>query len=73
MAVMPDARPQTTAQRVAASRQRAIDAGAQRLPTGLLPPEAAQALDALVAAQWAPSRTAAIARALIEARRNHRI
>lgn len=54
-----------------ASEQRAIDAGAVRMPGGLLSTEAAQALDALVAAGWAPSRTAAIARALIEARKAH--
>ena len=61
----------TPAQRVRASEQRSIDAGAVRMPGGLLPPEAAQALDALVGAGWAPSRTAAIARALIEAHKAH--
>ena len=68
---MTDPKPLTLAQRVRASEQRSIDAGAIRMPGGWLPAEAAQALDALVAANWAPSRTAAIARALIEARNNH--
>lgn len=70
---MTDATPtaKTAAQRVAASRARAIAQGAQRLPSGLLPPDAARALDALVAAGWAPSRAAAIARALLEAHKNH--
>lgn len=71
---MTDPKPLTLAQRVRASEQRSIDAGAAiRMPGGLLPAEAAQALDALVAANWAPSRTAAIARALVEARNNHAI
>ena len=41
--------------------------GGRRLPGGSLQPDAAQALDALLAAGYAPSATAAISRALIEA------
>lgn len=54
--------------RVAASRARAITAGAQRLPSGLLPPDAAVAMDELVEAGYARGKAACIARALIEAR-----
>lgn len=59
------------AERVRASEARSIARGAQRLPGGLLPAEAAQALDSLVANGYASSRTGAIARALLEANRRH--
>lgn len=60
-------KPATPAQRVAASRARAIDAGARPTPRGMLPPDAARALDALMASGYAASATACIALALIEA------
>lgn len=69
---MQDITAQTTSQRVAAYRRRLIDAGAQRLPTGILPPDAAQALDHLVASGYAPSRVAAISRALVEAQKRNK-
>lgn len=62
--------PVPLADRVAASRARAIEAGARKTPRGMLTPEAAHALDALLRAGYAPNATACIVRALIEAARN---
>ena len=59
----------TIAQYVVESRRRAIAKGAQRLPDGLLTPEAAAALDALLAAGWASSRAQIVNRALVEAQK----
>ena len=53
--------------RVRASESRSIAAGAVRMPGGLLPADAAEALDQLVNSGYALSKTAAIARALIDA------
>lgn len=50
-----------------AYEQRQLDAGAQRMPGGMLPPAAAAALNALMRAGYAPSRARCIARALAEA------
>lgn len=55
-----------------ASEQRSIAAGAVRMPGGLLPADAAQALARLVAAGYAPSKTAAIARALLAAEKSQK-
>jgi len=46
---------------------RQIEDGAQRLPGGLLPSEAAQALQQLLDAGYADSKAGVIARALIDA------
>lgn len=46
--------------------QRQIASGARRLPGGLLPPEAARALDTLRARGYAGSLIGCIARALVE-------
>lgn len=60
-------RPATLAERVERSRAKAIAAGARPTPRGVLPPEAAAALDSLQASGYAPSATACIARALLDA------
>lgn len=59
--------PSMPAARVRRAERNAIEAGARRTPNGLLPKEAAEALDRLVAADYAPSETKVMARALIEA------
>lgn len=46
---------------------RQIAQGAQRLPGGLLPPEAAQAMERLLDADYGASKVAVIARALLDA------
>ena len=50
-----------------AHEARQLQRGAVRLPGGMLPPEAAEALESLLAAGYARSKVGAIARALIEA------
>lgn len=57
----------TLAERVRRAEAKAIAAGARPTPRGLLPPEAAAALDSLQAGGYASSATACIARALSEA------
>ncbi|MDN5939653.1 MAG: hypothetical protein L0H83_13465 [Salinisphaera sp.] len=52
--------------------RRQIESGARRMPSGLLPVDAARALDALIRAGYADSLTGCIARALIEARKRNR-
>ena len=47
---------------------RQIEDGAQRLPGGLLPAEAAQALPQLLDAGYADSKVGVITRALLDAR-----
>lgn len=54
-------------QRVRASEARAIAAGAARIPRGMLPADAAAALDKLLAQGYASSKAAVIARALVAA------
>ena len=49
-----------------AHEARQLQRGAVRLPGGMLPPEAAEALESLLAAGYARSKVGAIARALIE-------
>lgn len=46
---------------------RQLEQDAQRMPGGMLPPEAVEALHHLLASGYAPSKAAAIARALTEA------
>jgi len=61
--------PKTLSQRVRDSEQRRISSGARRIPGGILPADAAQALDALRAAGYESSYARVIARAIIEAHR----
>lgn len=61
--------PLTPAERVRASEARKVKAGGRRLPGGVLAADAAGALDRLQAAGYAPSATACIARALLDAER----
>ena len=65
-------RPATAAEMVRKSEARKIQAGGRRMPGGVLPPDAAVALDSLQASGYAPSATACIARALVEAQRGIR-
>jgi hypothetical protein len=60
-------RPATQAERNRASEARKVGRGGRRMPGGVLPPGAAEAIDSLQTAGYAPSATACIARALIEA------
>lgn len=60
-------KPVSLEDRVRASEARKIAGGGRRLPGGVLPPAAAQALDALVQRGYAPSATACIVRAVLEA------
>jgi len=65
-------KPVPLAERVGASVERALERGARRTPRGVLPPEAAAALQALLDAGYAPNATACIARALREAAATHK-
>lgn len=65
----PDDRPPK--QRAYESRLR--ERGGRRLPGGSLQPDAALALDALLAAGYAPSATSCIARALLEAAKRQKV
>lgn len=60
-------RPATAAERAAASRARRLEREQGRQVGVILSVEAAEALDALQVAGYAPNATACIARALIEA------
>ena len=66
---MTESRIKPLAQRVRESEARSLEAGAARMPGGLLPAEAAVALNELVGAGYALSKTAAITKALLEARK----
>ncbi len=55
------------AARVRRAERNAIENGARRTPNGMLSKEAADALERLVAANYAPSETKVVARALVEA------
>ncbi len=57
------------ATRVKEARQRVIDAGGRRLPSGMLKPDAAQALAQLLAAGYSDSEAGVIAAALLDARK----
>lgn len=59
----------TNAERVARARQKLLQEGGRRLPTGYLQPNAAAALDALLAAGYATTATGVIAAALLDAQR----
>lgn len=62
-------KPDTPAERVARSQAKRLATGAIRTPNGILPAEAAQALDKLHRTGYAPSATGCIARALVDAAR----
>lgn len=64
--------PVPLADRVRASEARKVEAGGRRMPGGVLPPDAATALERLQAAGYADSATGCIARALVEADRRQR-
>lgn len=57
--------------RVRSMESRKIEAGARRMPGGLLQPEAAQAIEALLACGFAANTTHVINRALIECANLH--
>lgn len=59
----------SASQRVAKARAKLLQEGGRRLPTGYLQPDAASALDALLAAGYAPTTTGVIAAALLDAQR----
>ena len=61
--------PLTPAQRVARAQTALVARGGRRIPSGYLQPDAAQALDALVASGYARSPVAAISAALMDAQR----
>lgn len=64
--------PRTTAQRVRKSEASLIERGGRRMPSGMLQPDAAQALADLVAAGYAASPVAVISAALLDAQRKIR-
>ncbi len=57
----------TATEQVRASEARAVERGGRRLPGGIIPPEAANALTRLLASGYATSATGCIARALVDA------
>ena len=57
--------PLTPAQRVARAQAALIERGGRRMPSGYLQPDAAAALQKLVACGYAPSPVAAISKALL--------
>lgn len=65
--VWPAKRPATASERASASRARRLERGQGRQLGVILPAEAAAALDSLQAGGYAPSATACIARALLDA------
>jgi len=65
--------PVPLADRVRKSEAKLRKRGGRRLPGGSLQPDAALALDALMAAGYAPSATACIARALVEAAERQKV
>jgi len=60
-------KPKTATERTNASIARRLATGARLLPRGVLPLDAATALDALIASGYAPTRTGVIAKSLIDA------
>lgn len=59
----------TASQRVAQARERLVAAGGRRLPTCYLQPEAAAALDALLAAGYGSTVAGVLSAALMDAQR----
>lgn len=66
---MTDHAPLTKSQRVEQSRARLVAAGGRRLPTCYLQPDAAAALDSLLAAGYGSTVAAVISAALLDAQR----
>ena len=60
-------------ERVKRHRQKLAAAGVRTYPNSPIPAGAAQALDALLAAGYAPSATSCIARALLEAAKRQKV
>lgn len=69
---MKQQKPIPPAARVNASEKKRIAAGARQTPRGILPAEAAVALEELMASGYAASATACIAKALVEANARRR-
>ena len=59
--------PLTPAQRVARAQAALLQRGGRRMPSGYLQPDAATALQKLVACGYAPSPVAVISKALLSA------
>lgn len=59
--------PMSLSERVRASEQRKVEAGGRRMPGGVMPADAAAALEMLQAAGYGSSATGCISRALVEA------
>lgn len=59
----------TNAERVAKSRAALVERGGCKIPTGYLQPDAAKAVDYLLAAGYAGTKSAVISRALIDAQK----
>ena len=57
--------PLTPAERVARAQAALVERGGRRMPSGYLQPDAAQALQKLVASGYAPSPVAVISKALL--------
>jgi hypothetical protein len=64
---MDTTQPKTLASRVRDSEARKLQAGGRRMPGGVMPKDAAEALDILQREQYGDSASACIFRALIEA------
>jgi hypothetical protein len=60
-------KPPSASERVRASEARKLDAGGKRMPGGVMPAEAVAALEKLQAEQYAPTASACIFRAVIDA------
>lgn len=60
----------TNAERVAKSRAALVARGGVKLPTGYLRPDAAKAVDYLLAAGYAGTKSAVISRALLDAHKS---
>lgn len=61
--------PMPLADRVRKSEAKSIEAGAARMPGGLLPADAASALDQLLANGYSGSKVGVIAKALLDAQK----
>lgn len=61
-----------SAQAVRESERRKIEKGGRRMPSGVMSPEAASALTALLKAGYAKSMNACIERALIDSNTNRK-
>lgn len=63
--------PKSQSERNRSYEARNIESGAVRLPGGMLPADAAAALSALLSSGYGNSKVSVIARALIDAQKNH--